>query len=345
LRNLCVLCGKNKIITMRNNNIIDKIATGRLTVVLTLLAVVGLIAMRGLLFPNSIPTKENWGLFTHLFEGWATKNTMRWTLDGAFVVLFAFLFNDADTRFNIIRVRTSLPFFIAGLLLATNSFLLGNVAESFNTLLLILAISSLFSSYQQHRAEKQAFDISLFLSLASLFWMKNIYLPPIFWMGMYMMKTLNWRSFAASLIGIVTPYWFAFFYFAYIEDYSPLLLHFASIIDFQFFNLWNAPIFTWIHLGLTLLATLFSIGNIIFSSFTDKIRTRSYLNFLFILLLSSYALFLLDFGRSGSSIYLIYLISAFLISHLFASVRGRFSTILFYTLFFTYILIYLWSLS
>ncbi|MFZ4455409.1 MAG: hypothetical protein ACOYOT_04230 [Bacteroidales bacterium] len=330
---------------MRNNNIIDKIATGRFTVVLTLLAVVVLIATRGIGYPHSIPSKTNWGIFNLLFEGWVSNGTLRWILDGSFIVLFAFMFNQADTRFNIIRVRTSLPFFMAGLLLATNSFLLGNVAESFSTLLIILAISSLFSSYQLYRAEKQSFDIALLLSLASLFWMKCIFLLPIFWIGMYMMKTLNLRSFAASLIGLLTPYWFAFFYYAYIENYTPLLDHILSIIDFQWINFWNASLYTWIHLGITLLASLFAIGNTIFSTFTDKIRTRSYLNFLFLFLFSTYVLLVIDFGRSGSAAYLIYLISAFLISHLFASVRGRFSSLLFYTLFYTYIIIYLWSLS
>lgn len=330
---------------MRNNNIIDKIATGRMTVVLTLLAVVGLIATRGIMFPNAIPVKENWGLFGEFFKGWASLHAVRWILDGLFVLLFAFMFNHADTRFNIIRVRTSLPFFMAGLLLATNNFISGNVTESISTLLIILAISSLFSSYQLLRAEKQAFDIALLLSLATLFWVKTIYLLPIFWMGMYMMKTLNMRSLAASFIGILTPYWFAFFYFAYIDNYQPLLNHLFSLIDFQWINLWGAPLYTWIHLSITLVATLFAIGNTVFSTFTDKIRTRSYLNFLFLFLLSSYALFVIDFGKSGTAVQLIYLISAFLISHLFASVRGRFTSLLFYTLFYSYLIIYLWSLS
>ncbi|MDD2799422.1 MAG: hypothetical protein PHV20_12590 [Bacteroidales bacterium] len=330
---------------MRNNNMIDRIATGRATVLLTLLAIIGLVATRGIFFPNSIPVKENWGLFSTIFEAWKANSTLFWILDGGFVVMFAFMFNQADTRFNIIRVRTSLPFFMAGMILATSSFILGNIAEGLSTLFIILAISSLFTSYQQHRAEKQAFDIALFLSLASMLWLKTILLLPVFWMGMYMMKTFNLRSFAASLIGIITPYWFAFFYFAYIQDYTPLLNHFTSMIDFHLIDITVTPIYTWIHLGITLMATLFSIGHTIFSSFTDKIRTRSYLNFLFIVLLSSYILFIIDFGNSGAALYLIYLISAFLISHLFASVRGRFSSILFHTLFFTYILIYLWSLS
>jgi hypothetical protein len=330
---------------MRNNNIIDKLATGRLTVLITLIAIAGLIATRGIGFPHSIPTKTNWGLFSVLFENWSNYTIFQWIIDGGFVVLFAFMFNQADTRFNLIRVRTSLPFFVVGLLLATNNFLLGNLTESFSTLLIILSISSLFSSYQLHRAEKQSFDIGLLLSLASLFWIKSIFLLPIFWIGMYMMKTLNLRTFAASLIGVLTPYWFAFFYYAYIDNYTPLLEHLLSIIDFQWINLWNAPLYTWIHLGITLLASLFAIGNTIFSTFTDKIRTRSYLNFLFLFLISTYALFVVDFGRSGSALYLIYLISAFLIAHLFASVRGRFSSLLFYTLLYTYIIIYLWSLS
>lgn len=330
---------------MRNNNFIDKIATGRLTVVLTLLAVVGMIATRGIVFPASIPPKENWGLLADFIRPWGAAGILRWVFDGLFLLLFAFMFNHADTRFNIIRVRTSLPFFMAGLMLATNNYLSGNVFESISTLLILLAISSLFTSYQQLRAEKQAFDIALLLSLSTLFWMKFIYLLPIFWMGMYMMKTLNLRTFAASFIGILTPYWFAFFYFAYIDNFQPLLNHLFSVIDFQWINLWGAPLFMWIHLAITLLATLFAIGNTVFSTFTDKIRTRSYLNFLFLFLLAACVLYVIDFGRSGSALQLVYLISAFLISHLFASVRGRFTSLLFYTLFYSYLIIYLWSLS
>lgn len=330
---------------MRNKTIIDHIATGRFTVLLTLLAVVALIATRGLFYPHSIPVKPDFGLFTNILAPLIPNNYVRIGLDGGFLVLFAFLLNHADTRFSIIRNRTSLPFFVTGLLLITNSYLLGNWGENLGALLLLMAIASLFGSYQQPRAEKQAFDISLLLSIASILWLKTVYLLPVFWIGMYMMKTLSFRSFLASLIGILTPYWFAFFYFAYYNNYTPLLNYLQSIVDFRIINFTEVPLFTWIHLGITVLATIFAIGHSMFSSFNDKIRSQSYLNFLFFILICTYALIIVDFQRSGSIIYLSYLISAFLISHLFASVKGRFSSFLFQALLITYALVLLWSLS
>lgn len=330
---------------MKTQTLIDRIAIGRFTVLLTLLAIIVLIGIRGIESPGSFPQKENYGLISEFLRPYFLIEQIRYFLDAGFIILFAFILNHADTRYNIIKIRTSLPFFMTGLLLATNNFILGNIAESTSALFLILAIAALFNSYQEVKGEKAAFDLSVLVSLASLLWLKNLYLMPIFWIGMYMMKTLNLKSFAASLLGLATPYWFAFFYFAYINNYDPLINYFWKFIDFHFIDFSTVPLFTWIHFGITLLASIFAISYTMFSSFTDKIRTRSYLNFLFLILLAAYSLILLDFKDSGSAIYFVYLISAFLISHLFASVRGRFTSFLFYSIFYTYILIYLWSLS
>ena len=330
---------------MKNKSIIDRIANGRFTVALSLLVMVSLILVRALLYPQSVPVKPDFGLFSNILTPLIPDQYFRIGIEGCFLILFAFLLNHADTRFSIIRNRTSLPFFITGLLLTTNNQFLGNWSESASTLAIILAISSLFESYQQIRAEKQAFDISILLSISSLFWIKTVYLLPVFWIGMYMMKTLNFRSFLASLIGIITPYWFAFFYFAYSDNYTPLLNYFESAIHFNLFSYTEIALYNWIHMGITLIASIFAIGHSMFSSFNDKIRSQSYLNFLFLMLISTYVLIIVDFTNCGSIIYLNYLVSAFLISHLFASVRGRFSSFLFQAMLLTYILIYIWSLS
>jgi hypothetical protein len=330
---------------MRNKSIIEHIATGRFSVLLTLLVVVSLIVTRILAFPHSIPVKTDFGLFTNVLAPLIQNNYVKYGIDGGFLVLFAFLLNHADTRFSINRIRTSLPFFISGIILVTNNQLLGNWGESLSALLILIAISSLFSSYQAPRAEKHAFDISLLLSFASLFWIKSVFLLPVFWIGMYMMKTLSFRSFLASIIGILTPYWFAFFYFAYYNDYTPLLNYLQTGIDFHLINFTEVKLFTWIHLGITILTTMFAIGHCMFSSYNDKIRSQTFLNFLFFILFCTYALIVVDFQHSGSIIYLNYLISTFLISYLYASEKGRFSNFLFQALFITYALIYIWSLS
>jgi len=330
---------------MRNKSIIDNIATGRASVLLTLTIVISMIVVRGLFFAQTIVLKPDYGLFSEIIRPYAEHPLTRTIVEGIFILVFAFVLNHADTRYNIIRIRTSLPFFITSLLLTTNSFLLGNLVQSIGAILMLLAISSLFESYQEPRAEKNAFDIALLLSLASLFWIKTIYFLPIFWFGLYTMKTLSFKSWMASIVGILAPYWFAFFYFAYQNNYDPLINYGLSIIDFSFIDFSQTKLFTWIHLGITIVTTFFALSHAMFSSLSDKIRTRSYLIFLIVLLFSSFVLTFVDFEHSGSALYLSYLISAFLIAHLFASVKGRFTSFLFHIMLYSYLLVYLWSLS
>lgn len=330
---------------MRNRNVIDKIATGRASVFLTLLTVISMITVREIFFSKAIITKPVYGLFAHILQPYVGNSLTRSLVEGLFILVFAFVLNHADTRYNIIRTRTSLPFFFTSLLLATNSFLLGNLLQSVAALLVLLAISSLFESYQETRAEKNAFDIALLLSLASLFWIKILYLLPIFWFGLYAMKTLSFKSWLASIVGIIAPYWFAFFYFAYNNNYEPLLQYGQTIIEFELIDFSTTQLYTWIHLGITIVASFFALTHAMFSSLTDKIRTRSFLIFLVVLIFSSYILTFVDFRNSGSALYVSYLLSAFMISHLFASVRGRFTSFLFHIMLYSYILLYLWSLS
>ena len=86
---------------------------------------------------------------------------------------------------------------------------------------------------------------------------------------------MSHRNFWASIIGILTPYWFNIPYCLYTEDFNTVANHFVQLAEFQ-------PLVQYTQLSIQQLVTLafvvlvFLIGLIHFlrKSFLDKIRIR-----------------------------------------------------------------------
>ena len=87
--------------------------------------------------------------------------------------------------------------------------------------------------------------------------------------------SLNWRTWLASIIGLVTPYWFLSLWFIYLRDFTPLVGHFALLGSFMppsytaGLNVEQLLIFVF-----TLILTVMGIWHFWSRSFEDKIRIR-----------------------------------------------------------------------
>ena len=50
---------------------------------------------------------------------------------------------------------------------------------------------------------------------------------------MFFTNSFSLRNFAASILGVIIPYWFAAGFFVYTNNIDYLIAHFASFIDFH----------------------------------------------------------------------------------------------------------------
>ena len=136
----------------------------------------------------------------------------------------------------------------------------------------------------------------LLLGLMSGVDIRVLYYVPVFWVLMaWLIYSLSWRTFFASLLGLLTPYWFALPWFAYREDFDSIIHHMANLVDISSridFTSLSLPQF--LFLGFLLLLAIIGALHFVLTSYLDKIRVRQlYYSFILITVFSTLLLFLM----------------------------------------------------
>lgn len=152
------------------------------------------------------------------------------------------------------------------------SSLQGSIAQ----LCFVVFYICLFHAYQEKRGAGWVFYAFFCLGMASTVFVQIVFLVPFLWLilGRYLMA-LSARTFWASILGIIAPYWFVVVYYLGTNRMDDFVAHFAELGHFS-------PLFDYSsvseHQIITFLfvALLALIGTIHFlrRSFLDKIRTR-----------------------------------------------------------------------
>ena len=253
--------------------------------------------------------------------------------------LIGYVMIESNTAFTLIRTRTALPVCIYGWIATSLLFLHPFNWGNFIPLAFILAIYQLFCSYESSSPINSIYHAFLFISLGSLILPQFIVFALLFWIGMIPFRAMNGKSFIASLIGLITPYWFLFGYAFYSDQMSSFLIPLQEMIHFHpidYSILSLEEIISWTIITLWLIISSIHYKWI---SHKDRTRTRIYHSFL------AYTGWWTTFLSILQPVYLqvwmpIQLIcTAFLCGHLFTLTRNRFSGILFVVTFVIFILL------
>lgn len=306
---------------MRENRFQIEVATGRFT-----LPVVTLVCL--LL----------WGIS---FNQWDELVSL------AIVASIGYLMIEANTHFSLIRTRTTMPVSLY-VIMATVLFFLHPFQWSLVVpLLFMMAIFQMFLSYESPRASTPIYHSFLFLSIGSLIFPHIIYFMPLFLVGMIPFRAMSLKSFAASLLGMITPYWFLFGY-AFLTEQTALWKEpLQEMITFHPIDFSHLALNEKISGGVTTLLLIVGAFHYWQRSYTDRTQTRIYHSFL-----AYTGLWATLFGILQPHHFTVWLqiqliCSAFLNGHLFTLTRNRFTGIYFMITFaaLTILMIYnLWML-
>lgn len=203
-------------------------------------------------------------------------------------VLSSYIMVELNTTFVLLRTYSRMVSCVFIVLSCCASFLFHNSSSSVATLCFVASLMPLFKSYQDEESVGWTFYAFVPLGAASLLWTQMLLLVPMAWILMAAcLRSFSLRTFMASVIGLLTPYWFALVYFVYTKDYSTPLEHFRQLADF-------GPIATCTTVGeyfsrfsllglerllcLAFVVILFVTGFIHFfrNRFQDKLNTRMY---------------------------------------------------------------------
>ncbi len=135
-----------------------------------------------------------------------------------------------------------------------------------------------FYAYQAKQSPGTVYFAYIFLGIASLWFIQVLYLLPVLWIAMQtLLMNMSSRTFFASLLGIITPYWFLLGYQVYVGELAAFLAHFVEIIHFKAPLDFSAFTFSqFVALGIITVLGCVGIAHFSLTSYTDKIRTRMF---------------------------------------------------------------------
>lgn len=253
--------------------------------------------------------------------------------------IVGFTLIETNTTFNLIRTRTSMPVCVYWLVATALFFLHPYEGKNWIPLAFIASIFQLFHSYESSRPATSIFHAFLFISLGSLLFPPFMYVVPLLWGSMIPFRSMSGKSFVASLIGLLTPYWFLFGYAVYVGNMQLFLVPLQEMIQFapiDYSQLTLPEIRSWAFVSLLAIVSALHYGQV---SYMDKTRTRIYHSFWVVAVwwTTLLSIFQPSYLHEWISIQLIG--AAFLSGHLFTLTRNRFSGIFFIVIFVLFILL------
>lgn len=195
----------------------------------------------------------------------------------------------------------------------------------------VLMLLLLFACYQDTGTTGKTFYIFLLLSLVSLTDPHFLlFLPVIYLLMATTVYSLSFRTFVASLLGLVTPYWFytGWQMFWHIDQPSLAVAYLSRFNEMQ----WNPSNTSLTHSQMSyfiLLVVLFVVGAIHFwlTSYMDKIRVRNIYTSLNLLAIYCIILMAVQPHKYNLWIYVLTITASPVIAHYVALTRSKISNI------------------
>lgn len=214
------------------------------------------------------------------------------------------------------------------------SFLFVDIRGNLMELFVVAAYLILFQSYQNREATGIAYYGFLMLGLASLACPLILFFIPLLWLLMAThLLSLSWRTWQASLLGLLTPYWFICCWLVYQHDFSPLISNLSPLFDFQFPIRYDSLGTGVLLTGALLMAcTVIGITHFIRKSSSDSIRVRLLYGFFIWMDLFAFALLAFQPQHYDMLLRIIIINTAPLIAHFLALTSTKITNVVFFVL-------------
>ena len=182
--------------------------------------------------------------------------------------------NNINALIRIYSRSVSCSFII---LFSSASFLFTSMQGSILQLCIIAFYLLFFKSYQDKSSMPWIFFAFFCLSMGSLVFVQVLYFVPVLWMIMIInMRAMSNRTFIASILGVITPYWLWTGYLAIAGDVHPLLEHVMDLTRFTPLSLEKIPFNKSVTLLFVLVMAVIGIIHYLKTSFNDKIKVRMF---------------------------------------------------------------------
>ncbi len=219
--------------------------------------------------------------------------------------------------FTVIRSRTFLPVLFYLLFTGTNPSLYSELTGSIVAFCVVLCLIFLFASYQEPQSQIQSLNVSLVLTLGSFLWSPVLLFFPLFWYGFYRFRSFNARVFFAGLTGIFIIYLFVFAWSLYRNDWTVFLSRLPHWNEMWISGIPSLCQKEWIIAGFLFILYVVSGTNLFLSGISEKIRTVSFLSYLYIIVFVGFVFLLLQSEWKETWALIVYAPLSFVLAHFF----------------------------
>jgi len=194
----------------------------------------------------------------------------------AFTAVSTLLMVELNNRNSLMRTYSRMVSCSFAVLITMASLPHPSLKASIVTMCFIAFYLIIWNCYQDHYSTGWTFYAFFCIGLASMVFVQIGYYLPILWiLMMTFTNSFSIRTFLASIIGVIAPYWFAAGYYAYTNNLQGLIDHFASFIDYQaLFDYSQVTVHQVVNFSFIILLGLIGSVHFLRTSYADKIRTR-----------------------------------------------------------------------
>ncbi|MBK6284039.1 MAG: hypothetical protein IPF54_16550 [Draconibacterium sp.] len=248
------------------------------------------------------------------------------------VMFGAFLIQQINSRYALIKARTKLPAVIYIIIIGGFTAMHTLHPVFFAAIFTLLGLNSLFSIFNNSNPQLEIFNSGLFIAIGTLFYFNLIVLLPAFFIAVSILRReRNWREFMILIVGFIIPVAFALTYAFFTDQLTDAIVVFQKNI-FSRINHFKTNYPLQGFLGLLILLTLIGSIKIMQQYDSRKVSIRKYYLVLFVIFSFSMLSFIFIPATSQEMLVIAVIPVTILISNLFVSIESVFWRELLFTL-------------
>ncbi|MDD5570650.1 MAG: DUF6427 family protein [Bacteroidales bacterium] len=133
------------------------------------------------------------------------------------IIAQALIINNIATNFEFLRNNYLTAFIYILLLCSNNEFMNFNPVIIANLFILLALNSTLLFFEKEESSDKNIFNSSFFISIASLFYFPSAFILPVTFMSLIILRSTNFREMFILLSGFLLPYCFMLTYYFWFD--------------------------------------------------------------------------------------------------------------------------------
>ena len=240
------------------------------------------------------------------------------------IFIISYLLSELNVRYGVIRMRTAMPFYVPLILFSVHPFFLRMTPDFPGLIFVLWSLFPLLASYQYHHSHRFAYQFSALIAIAGIFQIHALLIVPLWLIGLSAMGRINFRSFIASIFGIILVFWIVFVFYVSGDNITGFIDPFKGLTDIYDFT--QTPTFSvpqWGFIGTMLLFLFFIITADIKQITRERSFTKKVLIFSISVILLSLLLQILYLTHTFIWIYIIIAFLSIIAAHFYADTTFR----------------------